>query len=136
MMNVRLLLLILILPACTGERVARRSPVQPTRQFTPVSNAREVSQPRSPSGRFVRERVYLITRRDTSNEPVGSWRALGETISQNGSNIEFVDQSTGRTISFNDSHDIEPQDSMTGRPAVEFNSEGSARAEAPPAPVQ
>src|SRR6478609_2101462 len=90
----------LSLSACIHDSVTRQSPPEPARQFAPVSAREEIARPESASTKFGSDRVYLITRVETADEPRGEWRAVGSTIQQDGSRIRFVELGTGKVIEF------------------------------------
>lgn len=125
----------LLLPACAGDiHTTRQSPQQPTRFVGSTSAGDEVNRPQTPEdGRFVRNRIYQITRLETADEQRGEWRALGETIRQEGSRIQFNELGSGKTISFTGPHQITPTSSKSDRVATQANSEDPAqqRSQAP-----
>ncbi len=119
-----LLLAITLFAGCAGDNyVTRESPTEPARGLRRISAANEVRQPVKRDGQFIPGRTYLITRLETTDERRGEWRALGETIRQRGTDIDFVELGSGRTVSFNSPHQITPTDVRGDRPSVQFTNE-------------
>jgi hypothetical protein len=113
-----------LLAACAGDNhVTRQSARQPARYAPPSSAGAEVNNPRKPIGRFAPERIYLITRLETADQPRGEWRAQGDTIRENGSDIEFVEIGSGKHVAFTAPHQVTPMDSRSDRESVQGVSE-------------
>src|SRR3954469_2973652 len=92
----------LLLAACAGDNnTTRQSPGAPSR----TASSQDVKVA-GRGGAFSHGRVYRIERLDNAESSRGEWRALGETIRQNGSTIEFTELGTGKTISFTAPHQV------------------------------
>jgi hypothetical protein len=113
----------LLFAACAGDNhVTRQSPREPALSAQ-VSASDEVRQPVKRPGQFAANRIYLITRLQTADEPHGEWRASGDTIRQNGQDIEFTELGSGKTVSFTGPHQITPTDARSDRSVVQFTNE-------------
>ena len=118
----RLLLLAAgLLAACAGDNhVTTQSPRESTRSAGPAAA--------STTGKYAVGRVYLITRLETADQPRGEWRAQGDTIRENGSEIQFVELGSGKLINFTAPHQITPMDSHVDRAsAAGIDPSGAAR---------
>ena len=98
----------LSLGACIHDDVSRQSPPEPARHFSPISAREEITRTEGPTGKFAPNRVYLVTRLETADQPRGEWRAVGSSIQQEGSRIRFVEMGTGRLMEFTAPHQVTP----------------------------
>ncbi len=105
------LLALIPLTGCVHDAVSRQSPPESARRFSPVSAREEIVRTEGATGRFGSDRVYLITRQETADQPRGEWRAVGSSIQQDGSRIRFVEMATGRLMEFTAPHRITPMPS-------------------------
>lgn len=101
----------LSLSGCIHDDVARQSPPEPTRSFEPINARQEITRTEGPTGRYASDRVYLITRLETADQPRGEWRTLGNSIYEDGSRIRFVEMGTGRLVEFTAPHQVTPMSS-------------------------
>ena len=108
----------LLLGACAGDN-------NTTHQSAPQAPRSAVSRKSgAPGGTlFSRSRVYEITRLQTADQPRGEWRALGESIREQGSAITFTELGSGKTVSFIAPHQITATNSMGDRSPVQGNSD-------------
>ena len=114
----------LALAGCAGDNHnTKQSPSQPTRYVERSSAGSEVNRPRNTGRTFARNRIYQITRLETADLPRGEWRALGETIKQEGSTIEFTELGSGKTVSFTAPHQITATSSQSDRVNIQSNNE-------------
>jgi hypothetical protein len=113
----RLLLLAAgLLAACAGDNhVTRGAGRETVRSAGGGTAGDEVNRSNRGSGKFAVGRVYIITRLETADQPRGEWRAQGDTIRENGSEIQFVELGSGKLINFTAPHQITPTDSRTDR---------------------
>lgn len=112
-----------LLGACAGEtHTSEQSPQQPSR-YVENTRAGDRAAATRRGTLFTRNRIYLITRLETSDTPRGEWRALGETIKQNGSSISFTEMGSGRTVAFVSPHQITATSSFGDRGPSQLNSE-------------
>jgi hypothetical protein len=81
---------------------------------------------------FARNRIYQITRLETTDQPRGEWRALGETIHESGSSIDFTELGSGKTVSFTAPHQITATSSVGDRPGSQFSTGTSPGASSVP----
>jgi len=108
-----------LLSACAGDNhVTNQSAAEPVRHAERGSAGDSINRA-GPQGKFNPGRVYLITRLQTADQPRGEWRAQGATIREHGSDIEFVELGSGKTVSFTAPHQITPMDSRTDRQLVQ-----------------
>lgn len=130
-MNLSRLLLLTagLLAACAGDNhVTKQSPREPARS---AAQGSEVNGPNRGAGKFGVGRVYLITRLETADQPRGEWRAQGDTIRENGSEIQFVELGSGKLINFTAPHQITPMDSKVDRASTSVGVEGSGSSRGP-----
>ena len=122
-----------LLVACAGDNhVTTQSPREPTRYAAPGTAGAEVNKPNRNGGKFAVGRVYLITRLETADQPRGEWRAQGDTIRENGSEIQFIELGSGKLINFTAPHQITPMDSRVDRAATTgIDSSGTGHAPSP-----
>jgi hypothetical protein len=122
-----------LLAACAGDNhVTTQSPREPARYAPPTSAGAEVNRPNRNGGKFAVGRVYLITRLQTADQPRGEWRAQGDTIRENGSEIQFIELGSGKLINFTAPHQITPMDSRTDRASTSgIDSSGTSQAPSP-----
>ena len=101
----------LLIPGCAGDNgTTRVSSAQPVRSVA-ITGATSDLKPSHPRSEFSPGRVYEITRMETADQPWGQWRAVGESIHEHGSQIDFTELGSGRTISFIAPHQITATDS-------------------------
>ena len=123
-----------LLAACAGDNhVTSQSPREPARYAPPTTAAGEVNKLNRNGGKFAVGRVYLITRLETADQPRGEWRAQGDTIRENGSEIQFVELGSGKLINFTAPHQITPMDSHVDRAATSggVDAAGNSRGASP-----
>jgi hypothetical protein len=122
-----------LLVACAGDNhVTRQSPRESTRSAGGTTAGADVNRPNRGLGRFAAGRVYLITRLQTVDQPRGEWRAQGDTIRENGSEIQFIELGSGKLINFTAPHQITPMDSRVDRASTGgVDSAGSGQAPSP-----
>jgi hypothetical protein len=127
------LLAAVLLAACAGDNhVTTQSGREPTRSAGGTTAGAEVTRPNRGAGKFAVGRVYLITRLETADQPRGEWRAQGDTIRENGSEIQFVELGSGKLINFTAPHQITPMDSRTDRASTSgIDAAGSGNAPSP-----
>ncbi len=116
----------LLLAACVGdERLTTHSAPQSPRAFATGSSRESVSGPRERDDRYSPGRVYLITRTGTADQPRGEWRALGDTIRETGTRIQFTELGSGKTVEFDAPHQITPMGSQRdpARATLQYTSE-------------
>lgn len=119
-----------LLGACAGDNhVTTESGREPARTVHRTSAGAEASRPNKVAGKYLPERVYLITRLETSDQQRGEWRAQGDTIRERGSEIEFVELGSGKLVSFTAPHQITPMDSRSDRGSVRVLPDGATENE-------
>jgi hypothetical protein len=117
----------LLLGACAGDQhLTKQSPSQPARIV--AGNERKDGAKTI----FARNRIYQITRLETADQRRGEWRALGETIHESGSSIEFTELGSGKTVSFTAPHQITATSSVGDRPGSQFSTGTNAGASSAP----
>ncbi|HEV7406401.1 MAG TPA: hypothetical protein VGO11_25855 [Chthoniobacteraceae bacterium] len=129
----RLLLLAAgLLAACAGDNhVTTQSARESTRSAGPGLAGSEINRPNRGAGKYAVGRVFLITRLETADQPRGEWRAQGDTIRENGSEIQFVELGSGKLINFTAPHQITPMDSHVDRAATSGGVDASSRGASP-----
>jgi hypothetical protein len=122
-----------LLAACAGDNhVTRQSGRESARSAGGSTAGEEVNRPNRGPGKFAVGRVYLITRLETADQPRGEWRAQGDTIRENGSEIQFVELGSGKLINFTAPHQITPMDSKVDRASTQgLDASGSGNAPSP-----
>jgi hypothetical protein len=127
-----LLLSASLLAACAGDNhVTVQNEREPAR-YAPVTSAgREINDPNKPPSKYAPNRVYLITRLETADQPRGEWRTQGDTINEDGSSIEFTELGSGKIVSFTAPHQVTPMDSRASRSSVTQEAPGSGRSSSP-----
>jgi hypothetical protein len=99
------------------------SPPQPARSVA-VTGATQDLRRSGNRSQFAAGRVYEIARLETASEPRGEWRAVGESIHEHGSQIEFTELGSGKPISFIAPHQVTETDSHSDRRVTQFRHEG------------